>query len=102
MTNVFEGQPDARQSDDVAHKVSRFRPTYRALRHRDREGREMIDASPLPCAHCGGLLVADTRIVGDFYHPLTDACWQSGVYVTAAALASWNTRVPTLLNTGGN
>ena len=31
MPNVFEGKPDARQSDDVAHKVSRFRPTYRAL-----------------------------------------------------------------------
>lgn len=31
MADVFEGQADARQSSDVAHKVSRFRPTYRAL-----------------------------------------------------------------------
>lgn len=31
MPNVFEGKPDARQSDDVKHPVSRFRPTYRAL-----------------------------------------------------------------------
>lgn len=31
MANVFEGTADARQSNDVAHKVSRFRPTYRAL-----------------------------------------------------------------------
>lgn len=31
MTNVFEGQPDARQSADVAAPLSRFRPTYRAL-----------------------------------------------------------------------
>ncbi|HEY4356018.1 MAG TPA: hypothetical protein VGN16_09750 [Acidobacteriaceae bacterium] len=31
MTNVFEGTPDARQSSDVSHPVSRFRPTYRAL-----------------------------------------------------------------------
>lgn len=31
MAHVFEGQPDARQSADVAHKVSRFRPTYRQL-----------------------------------------------------------------------
>ena len=30
-TNVFEGPTDGRQSDDVAHVVSRFRPTYRAL-----------------------------------------------------------------------
>lgn len=31
MTNVYEGPIDGRQSDDVAHMVSRFRPTYRAL-----------------------------------------------------------------------
>jgi hypothetical protein len=31
MAHVFEGQTDARQSGDVAHPVSRFRPTYRAL-----------------------------------------------------------------------
>jgi hypothetical protein len=30
-THVFDGKPDGRQSEDVAHKVSRFRPTYRAL-----------------------------------------------------------------------
>jgi hypothetical protein len=31
MSNVFEGKADARQSESVTHKVSRFRPTYRAL-----------------------------------------------------------------------
>jgi len=31
MSNVFEGQPDDRQSDDVNEPVSRFRPRYRAL-----------------------------------------------------------------------
>ena len=31
MANVFEGKADARQSADVNHPVSRFRPTYRAL-----------------------------------------------------------------------
>lgn len=31
MANVFEGQPDARQSDDEKMKTSRFRPKYRAL-----------------------------------------------------------------------
>lgn len=31
MANVYEGTPDARQSDDVAMPVSRFRPKYRAL-----------------------------------------------------------------------
>lgn len=30
MANVYEGKADGRQSDDVAHKVSRFRPTYTA------------------------------------------------------------------------
>lgn len=29
--NVFEGKPDARQSDRVDAPISRFRPTYRAL-----------------------------------------------------------------------
>jgi hypothetical protein len=31
MADVFEDNADARQSADVAHPVSRFRPTYRAL-----------------------------------------------------------------------
>lgn len=31
MADVFEGKPDARQSDERAYPVSRFRPTYRAL-----------------------------------------------------------------------
>jgi len=31
MANVFEGKPDARQSDKVDEPVSRFRPKYRAL-----------------------------------------------------------------------
>lgn len=31
MSNVYEGTPDARQSDDVDLAVSRFRPKYRAL-----------------------------------------------------------------------
>lgn len=36
MTNVFEGKPDGRQSDDITHKVSRFRPTYKALSPEDK------------------------------------------------------------------
>ena len=31
MANVYEGAPDARQSDEIALVVSRFRPRYRAL-----------------------------------------------------------------------
>jgi hypothetical protein len=31
MAHTFEGTPDARQSADTTLKVSRFRPTYRAL-----------------------------------------------------------------------
>jgi hypothetical protein len=31
MTNTYEGPVDGRQSSDVSHPVSRFRPTYRAL-----------------------------------------------------------------------
>lgn len=31
MANVFEGEPDSRQSDNPAEPMSRFRPRYRAL-----------------------------------------------------------------------
>lgn len=31
MTHVFEGKPDARQSEKVDEPLSRFRPKYRAL-----------------------------------------------------------------------
>lgn len=31
MTNVYEGAPDGRQSDDAEMPTSRFRPRYRAL-----------------------------------------------------------------------
>lgn len=31
MAHVYEDKPDGRQSDDVALKPSRFRPTYRSL-----------------------------------------------------------------------
>lgn len=37
MANVFEGTPDARQSADTTLKVSRFRPTYRALTDAEKE-----------------------------------------------------------------
>ena len=42
--HVFEGQPDARQSNDVAHKVSRFRPTYRALTDTEKQLHDAIKA----------------------------------------------------------
>lgn len=31
MANVYEGNPDTRQSNDAQMPVSRFRPRYRAL-----------------------------------------------------------------------
>lgn len=42
MTNVFEGEPDGRQSSDVAHPVSRFRPTYRALTDQEKQTHDAI------------------------------------------------------------
>lgn len=44
MTNVFEGTPDGRQSADVAHVVSRFRPTYRALTDDEKKLHDEIKA----------------------------------------------------------
>lgn len=44
MTNVFEGTPDARQSTDVAEKLSRFRPKYRALLEEEKQLHDNIKA----------------------------------------------------------
>ena len=44
MTNVYEGKPDARQSADQAHPVSRFRPTYRALSDDEKKLHDEIKA----------------------------------------------------------
>lgn len=42
--HVYEGAPDARQSDDVAMPVSRFRPRYRALTPREKALHDEIKA----------------------------------------------------------
>jgi hypothetical protein len=42
MSNVFDGKPDARQSDRVDHPVSRFRPTYRALTPEEKALHDLI------------------------------------------------------------
>jgi hypothetical protein len=44
MANVFEGQPDSRQSSNVQHPVSRFRPTYRALTDDEKKLHDEIKA----------------------------------------------------------
>lgn len=44
MTNVFEGNADARQSEDVAMPTSRFRPRYRALTDAEKEIHDAIKA----------------------------------------------------------
>ena len=44
MTNVYEGKPDARQSDDVAMPVSRFRPRYRALTDEEKKLHDELKA----------------------------------------------------------
>lgn len=42
MANVYEDEPDARQSDDVNMKTSRFRPKYRALTDEEKELHDQI------------------------------------------------------------
>lgn len=44
MTHVFDGDPDGRQSADVAEKVSRFRPKYRALEDHEKALHDAIKA----------------------------------------------------------
>ena len=43
-THVYEGKPDDRQSPDVNHQVSRFRPTYRALTQDEKQLHDDIKA----------------------------------------------------------
>lgn len=44
MNHVYEGAPDGRQSADVNHPVSRFRPTYRALTDEEKALHDAIKA----------------------------------------------------------
>jgi hypothetical protein len=44
MANVYEGAPDARQSDRVDEPVSRFRPKYRALTDAEKALHDAIKA----------------------------------------------------------
>lgn len=44
---TFEGKPDARQSPDVGHPVSRFRPTYRALNDEEKALHDLIKEQAL-------------------------------------------------------
>lgn len=44
MANVYEGEPDARQSDDVEMPTSRFRPKYRALTDDEKSLHDAIKA----------------------------------------------------------
>lgn len=44
MVHVYEGSPDARQSDDPQHKVSRFRPTYRPLSVEEKDLHDALKA----------------------------------------------------------
>ncbi len=44
MANVYEGQPDSRQSADQAMPVSRFRPMYRALSDDEKALHDAINA----------------------------------------------------------
>lgn len=43
-THIYDGKPDGRQSSDSAHKVSRFRPTYRALSDEEKALHDAIKA----------------------------------------------------------
>jgi hypothetical protein len=45
MANLFDGPPDARQSDDPHLPVSRFRPRYRALSQEEQNLHDAIKAT---------------------------------------------------------
>ena len=43
MSNVYEGNPDGRQSGDTQESVSRFRPRYRALTDKEKALHDEIE-----------------------------------------------------------
>ena len=57
MSHVYDGEPDGRQSADVAHPVSRFRPTYRALTDEEKALHDEIKSAAVSMesliARCG-------------------------------------------------
>jgi len=44
MSHIYVDKPDDRQSPNVEHKVSRFRPTYRALTEDEKALHDRIKA----------------------------------------------------------
>jgi hypothetical protein len=45
MANVYEGPPDARQSDRIDEPLSRFRPRYRALTDDEKAEHDTLKAA---------------------------------------------------------
>jgi len=87
MADVFEGKPDGRQSSDVAHKVSRFRPTYRALSDSEKKLHDDIKAKAVELED---LLGSMTRGDGTRarYHALAMTSLEEAVMWGVKALTS--------------
>lgn len=58
MTHVYEGTPDARQSDDIAMPTSRFRPTYRALSESEKDLHDEVKTAATKLETLFGHIVA--------------------------------------------
>jgi len=82
MANVFQGSPDARQSDDVAHKVSRFRPTYRALTD---DEKALHDVIKMKAAELEGLY---SQVKGGRYNALAITSLEQSVMWIVKELTS--------------
>jgi len=68
MANVFEGAPDARQSENEAEPMSRFRPRYRALSDDERQFHDDLKAHYEMVEHMVDQLV--DRLPGGRYKAL--------------------------------
>lgn len=82
MANVYEGEPDGRQSDDPTLKTSRFRPTYRALSDQEKQLHDDIKAK------AAELEALFERVKPGRYNALAMTALEQAVMWTIKALTS--------------
>jgi hypothetical protein len=93
VAHLFEGEPDARQSDDPRLPVSRFRPRYRALSAEEQALHDSIKATATKLEklydqtriHCLG---ARPTTADDHYHALAMTALEQSVMWAVKALTA--------------
>jgi hypothetical protein len=82
MSNVYEGKPDARQSEKVDEPVSRFRPRYRALTDDEKQLHDQIKEQ------AAGLETLFSKVKPGRYHALAITALEQSVMWIVKELTS--------------